>query len=148
PGVAGLPEPARDPRPVTRVAGHARRILAVGVIAAVAAGGIWGGLAATSALTSPAAGATATGPTGLATVLRADLAAQQTISGTIGYDQAWTVVLPAGTTAPALAGAQVRVTTDQLALAADRTSLQDATAADAETTAANQQAVSAAQAAV
>jgi multidrug efflux pump subunit AcrA (membrane-fusion protein) len=114
----------------------------------MAAGGTWGGLAATSESTSSAAGATATGPTGLATVLRADLAAQQTIPGTIGYDRAWTVVLPAGTTATVLAQAQVRVTTDQLALAADRTSLQDATAADAETTTANQQGVSAAQAAV
>jgi hypothetical protein len=130
------------------VAGLARHALAIGVIAAVAAGGIWGGLAATSASTSSAADATATGSTGLATVVRADLAAQQTISGTIGYDDAWTVVLPAGTTAPALAQARVRVTTDQLALAADRTSLQDATAADAETTTANQQATSAAQAAV
>jgi hypothetical protein len=80
--------------------------------------------------------------------MRGDLAAQQTISGTIGYDGAWTVVLPAGTTAYAVAQAQARVTTDQLALAADRTSLEDATAAVAETTAANQQAVSAAQAAV
>jgi hypothetical protein len=132
---------------MTMVTGPARRILAVGVIGAVAAGGIWGGLAVTSASTSSAAGGTATEPTGLANVLRADLAAQQTISGTIGYDRAWTVVLPAGTTAAALAQAQVRVTTDQLGLAADRTSLQDATAADAETTAANQEAVSAAQAA-
>jgi hypothetical protein len=123
-------------------------VVTVTVIAALAAGGIWGGLAATSGSTSSAAGATATGSTRLATVMRADLAAQQTISGTIGYDAAWTVVLPAGTTAAALAQAQVRVTTDQLALAADRTSLQDATAADAETTAASQQAVSAAQAAV
>jgi hypothetical protein len=130
------------------VAGHARRVVTVGVLAALVAGGIWGGLAATSASTSSAAGATAPGQTGLATVLRADLTAQQTISGTIGYDQAWTVVLPAGTTAPALAQAQLRVRTDQLALAADRTSLQDATATDAETTAASQQAVSAAQAAV
>jgi multidrug efflux pump subunit AcrA (membrane-fusion protein) len=130
------------------VAGQARRILAVGVVAALAAGGIWGGLAATSASTSSAAGATATGSTGLATVLRADLAAQQTISGTIGYDRTWTVVLPAGTTAPSLAQAQVRVTTDQLALAADRTSRQDATAVDAATTAATEQAVSAAQAVV
>jgi hypothetical protein len=133
---------------VTIAAGHARHLVALGVIAAGAAAGIWGGLAATSASTSSVAAATATGPTGLATVVRADLAAQQTISGTVGYDRAWTVVLPAGTTAPALAQAQVRVTTDQLALAADRTSLQDATAADSETTAANQQAVSAAQAAV
>jgi multidrug efflux pump subunit AcrA (membrane-fusion protein) len=127
------------------LAGHARRVVTVGLVAALVAGGIWGGLAATSASTSSAAGATATG---LATVQRADLAAQQAISGTIGYDRSWTVVLPAGTTATALAQAQLRVTTDRLALAADRTSLQDATAPDAETTAVNQQAVSAAQAAV
>jgi multidrug efflux pump subunit AcrA (membrane-fusion protein) len=133
---------------MTMVAGHGRRMVVVGVVTAVVAGGIWGGLAATSASTSSATGATPTGPTGLASVTRADLAAQQTISGTIGYDRAWTVVLPAGTTASAVAQAQVRVTTDLLALAADRTSRQDATAADAETTAANQQAVSAAQAAV
>jgi hypothetical protein len=129
---------------VTVVAGHARRVVTVAVVAALAAGGIWGGLAATSASTSSAAGAPATG---LVTVQRADLAAQQAISGTIGYDRAWTVVLPAGTTASAVAQAQVRVTTDRLALTADRTSRQDATAADAETTAANQQAVTAAQAA-
>jgi hypothetical protein len=79
--------------------------------------------------------------------MRGDLAAQQTISGTIGYEGTWTVVLPAGTTALAVAQAQSKVATDQLALAADRTSRQDATAADAETTAANQQAVSAAHAA-
>jgi multidrug efflux pump subunit AcrA (membrane-fusion protein) len=133
---------------MTRAAGHARRLVAVGVIAAVAAGGAGAGVAATSASTSSAAGATRTGSTGLATVVRADLAAQQTISGTVGYDGTWTVVLPAGTTASALAQAQGRVATDQLALAADRTSLQDATAADAEANAANQQAVSAARAAV
>jgi hypothetical protein len=127
---------------------HTRRLVTVAVIATLAAGGIWGGLAATSASTSSAAGATATGPTRLAKVMRGDLAAQQTISGTIGYEGAWTVVLPAGTTASALAQAQVRVTSDQLALAANRTSLQDATEGDAETTAANQQAVNAAQAAL
>jgi multidrug efflux pump subunit AcrA (membrane-fusion protein) len=132
---------------MTMGVGHARRVVAVGVIAALAAGGIWTGVAVTSASPSSVAGATPTGPAGLATVVRADLAAQQTISGTVGYDGAWTVVLPAGTTAPALAQAQAKVTTDQLALAADRTSLQDTTAADASTTAANQQAVSAAQAA-
>jgi hypothetical protein len=131
---------------MTRAGGHARRVVAVGVIAAVAAGGIGTGVATTLASTSSPAGATATGSTGLATVVRADLAAQQTISGTIGYDGAWTVVLPAGTTVPAIAQAQTKVTTDQLALASARTSLQDTTAADAETTAANQQAVSAAQA--
>jgi multidrug efflux pump subunit AcrA (membrane-fusion protein) len=133
---------------MTMVEGHIRRLVTVPVIAALAAGGIWGGLAATSASTSSAAGARAAGSTGLASVVRADLAAQQTISGTVGYSGAWTVVLPAGTTAPAVAQAQVRVTTDQLALAADRTSLQDATATDADATTANQQAVSAAQAAV
>jgi multidrug efflux pump subunit AcrA (membrane-fusion protein) len=130
---------------MTMVAGHPRRLVAVGIIAAVAAGGAGAGVAATS---SSAAGATATGSTGLATVVRADLAAQQTIPGTIGYDRAWTVVLPAGTTVAALAQAQARVTTDQLTLAADRTSLQDTTAAAAETTAASEEAVSAGQAAV
>jgi hypothetical protein len=133
---------------MTMAAGPARRAVAFGVVAALAAGGIWTGVALTSAPMSSAAGATATGPSGLATVVRADLAAQQTISGTVGYDGAWTVVLPAGTTASALAQAQARVTTDQLALAAARTSLQDTTTDDAETTAASQQAVSAAQAAV
>jgi hypothetical protein len=117
-------------------------------MAALAAGGIGMALATTSASTSSAAGATASGSTGLATVMRADLAAQQTIPGTVGYDGAWTVVLPEGTAPPAVAQAQSRVSTDQLALAADRTARQDATAADSETTAANQETVSAAQAAV
>jgi hypothetical protein len=132
---------------MTPAAGHARRVVAVGVIGAVTAGGIWTAVSATSASTSSAAGAPA-GHTGLATVVRADLAAQQTISGTVGYDGTWTVVLPAGSTAAAVAQAEVRVTTDELALAADRTSLQDASAPDVEATAADQQAVGAARAAV
>jgi hypothetical protein len=130
---------------MTTVARYARRVIAVTGLVAVVAGGIWAGVAATSASTSSLAGATVTGPTALATVVRANLAAQQTISGTIGYDGAWTVILPAGTAAPVLAQTQARVATDQLALAADRTSLQNAMAADGETTAASQQAVSAAE---
>jgi hypothetical protein len=128
--------------------GKGGRVAAVGLIAALAGGsGAWAGVAATSASTSSGAGGTAAGATGLATVVRTDLASQQTIPGTVGYDGAWTIVLPAGTTTAALAQAQLRVTTDQLTVDADRTSLQDTTAADAQTAAADQQAVTAAQSA-
>jgi multidrug efflux pump subunit AcrA (membrane-fusion protein) len=130
------------------VSRRAGRVVAVGlIVAVVGATAAWAGVTATSASTSSSAGGTRADGTGLATVVRADLASQQTIPGTVGYDGAWTVVLPGGTTAAAVAQAQLRVTTDQLTLDADRTSLQDTTAADAQTTAADQQAVATAQAA-
>jgi hypothetical protein len=61
----------------------------------------------------------------LASVVRADLAAQEAISGTIGYEGQYTILGPVGTAAQALAQAQQTQATDRLAVAADQTALND-----------------------
>jgi hypothetical protein len=125
--------------------GAVGRILLVGAVAAVAGGGgAWAGVSSTAS-SSAAPDGTAAPATSLTPVVRADLASQQTIPGTVGYDGSWTVVLPAGTAATALAQDQQRITSDQLALASADQALADTTAADQQVIAQDTQAVNAAQ---
>lgn len=61
-------------------------------------------------------------PTALATVQRRSLTAQQTVTGTLGYAGAWTVAVPAGTTAADLRQAEQQEASARGAYAAARAS--------------------------
>jgi peptidoglycan hydrolase-like protein with peptidoglycan-binding domain len=75
-------------------------------------------------------------PTGLATVQRRSLTAQQTLVGTVGYAGTWAVAIPATTTASDLqqaeqqvASAQATLTTATASLSADASAFESASAA-------------------
>lgn len=116
---------------------EARRGLIVAGLLMLLVAGI--ALAVTDPFTSSHSGAGSLdngAPTGLATVQRRSLTSQQTLVGTVGYAGAWTVAVPAGTSAAdvqqveqQLASSQASSITASATLAADATALATAAAA-------------------
>jgi membrane fusion protein, multidrug efflux system len=110
--------------------GAVGRILVVGTVAAVAGGGgVWAGISSSTSSSAAPSGTVAPATT-VTRVVRADLAAQQTIAGTVNYDGSWTVVLPSGTVASVLSQAQQKVSNDQMALGTAEQTLADVTSTD------------------
>jgi multidrug efflux pump subunit AcrA (membrane-fusion protein) len=97
-----------------------RRIIAAGT--AVCLSGAAAAIAVTSGGTSAA---TTTVPTGVASVVRTDLAVQDAVSGVVGYDEQYAVYGPAGMAAQAVAQLRQTAAVDQLAVAADQTAVAD-----------------------
>ena len=99
-----------------------RRIIAAGT-AVCLSGAAAAAIAVTSGGTSAA---TTTVPTGLASVVRTDLAVQDAVSGVVGYDAQYAIYGPAGMAAQAVAQLRQTATADQLAVGADQTAVADA----------------------
>jgi multidrug efflux pump subunit AcrA (membrane-fusion protein) len=105
-----------------------RRIVAAGTAACVC-GAVAAAVEVTSGGTSAA---TTTVPTGVATVVRTDLAVQDAVAGTVGYDAQYAVYGPAGLAAQAVAQLRQTASADELAVAADQTALGDSANAGSE----------------
>jgi multidrug efflux pump subunit AcrA (membrane-fusion protein) len=126
-----------------------RTLAAVGAIAAISgAGGAWAGVATSAPSLGTANSNGSPTATSLAPIVRTTLASQTTVPGTIGYDGAFAVVLPAGTTASGLAQARQKVTADNLAVGAARTGQRDTAAAADQSVGQARSALGAAQSAV
>jgi hypothetical protein len=87
-------------------------------------------------------------PASTAKVTRTDLSSTVQVAGSIGYDGSYTIAAPSGGSAQAVMQAQSAVAGAQAALAADRTSASDDSAANAQSVAQAEAAVTAAQATV
>jgi multidrug efflux pump subunit AcrA (membrane-fusion protein) len=99
-----------------------RRIIAAGTAVCLS-----GAAAAAFAVTSGGTSAATTAvPTGVASVVRTDLAVQDAVSGTVGYEDQYAIYGPAGMAAQAVAQLRQTATADQLAVAADQTAMADA----------------------
>jgi multidrug efflux pump subunit AcrA (membrane-fusion protein) len=131
------------------MSGRLRTTVGVATVAVVAgAGGAWAGIAASAPSSSGASASGAATATALAPIVRTTLTEQTTVPGTIGYDGAVTIVLPAGTAPAALGQVEQKATVDGLAVSAAQTAQADTATAANQSIGQAQAALAAAQSAV
>jgi hypothetical protein len=114
-----------------------RRVLVIGVVALVV-GAVAGGVAVASSGGGPAASPGGGGLVATAPVVRTNLTTTVQEGGSIGYNGAYTIAGPSGTSASTLSLEQQAVAKDQQALSADEQAESDAAAADNQQIAADQ----------
>jgi hypothetical protein len=117
----------------------ARRALIIIITAtAITAAGVTVGVTLASGGTGTPASSDSSGSVPTATVVRTDLTTTTQVSGSINYNDSYTIAFPAGTSPSEISAAQQAVAADEQALSSDEQAESDGSSADSQTVSADQ----------